>query len=173
MLVHQWAKYRWGIYDEHPTSPSQLYSFYSNGRFEATRCTSRIRGDVVHVDYRVSCHPTTANDECGFRPSVTDNAEASVMFYQQMDTVKLAVADLALQLNGVPFRSGSFVAVARHTLIMMKRLTTRMRCATTPAHGMSYPGTSTSIPVLTRQDPQFEPGQLSESFNRRRTSRLC
>jgi Mg-chelatase subunit ChlD len=88
MLVHQWAKYRWGIYDEHPTSPSQLYSFYSNGRFEATRCTSGIRGDVVHTDYRVSCHPTTATDECKFRPSVLDNAAASVMFYQQMDTIK-------------------------------------------------------------------------------------
>ena len=47
VIAHEWAHYRWGIFDEYPRpGASNFYAAY-NGKYEATRCTTAVPGKIL------------------------------------------------------------------------------------------------------------------------------
>ena len=67
-LVHEWAHYRWGVYDEYPVDENapQFYAA-QNGIYEGTRCSLASPGNeslnlikITHYDF-CSYHFSTKN----------------------------------------------------------------------------------------------------------------
>ncbi|XP_022098385.1 epithelial chloride channel protein-like isoform X2 [Acanthaster planci] len=47
-LTHEWAHYRWGVFDEYPLQNGQHFYADAEGNIEAVRCVSKIQGERVN-----------------------------------------------------------------------------------------------------------------------------
>ncbi len=80
VLVHEWAHFRYGIFDEHPhKTPNNSHEFYINqhGEVEATRCSSSLKGHIQSSsDPSKKCNTFLANglpsSDCSFVDEVVD-----------------------------------------------------------------------------------------------------
>ncbi|XP_063970294.1 calcium-activated chloride channel regulator 1-like [Lytechinus pictus] len=90
VIARQFAKLRWGVFDEDYVPGTDAEPYYpsnavtaTNG-FEGTRCSSEVRGDLLDDDTGSPCQPDpTGNlpDSCRFVPSNDgQSARASLMF---------------------------------------------------------------------------------------------
>ncbi|CAC5417576.1 CLCA3_4 [Mytilus coruscus] len=89
VLVHEWGHYRWGLFDEYPTSRDtytrEIIRFYShNGRWEPVRCTTEIFGTIFNYVSNRNCRLDSRGkpeSDCIFRPEygVKATAIASMM----------------------------------------------------------------------------------------------
>ncbi|XP_067673202.1 calcium-activated chloride channel regulator 1-like [Haliotis asinina] len=77
VLVHEWAHFRWGVFDEYPQLGEQKFYFSpSTGKMEAVRCNIEIYGQI-YIRYPngtlVFCrdldpHTGRFPDDCAYRP---------------------------------------------------------------------------------------------------------
>lgn len=65
VLVHEWAHFRYGVFDEYPHKTkenNQEFYINSNGEIEATRCSSSLKGHIRNI--------SDANGKCnGYMPN--------------------------------------------------------------------------------------------------------
>ena len=69
LLVKEWAKYRYGVFDDHGFAQDPLYPIYyeSEGKILPTGSTNHmLTGSWIHVNDSSLCDPTS--EECYFRP---------------------------------------------------------------------------------------------------------
>lgn len=87
VLVHEWAHFRYGVFDEHPHKTSENnQEFYINerGEVEATRCAATLTGHVRNAsDPRGQCRQFMSNglpsNDCSFEDDVVErDAQAKV-----------------------------------------------------------------------------------------------
>lgn len=102
MLVHEWAHYRWGIYDEYPTTAAERFYKDKEG-IQATKCNKNIKGDNYNskVEFRLGCATDTKtglpDKNCRFYPDMApgrQNVSGSFMYYQYMSQVCSVVSQL-------------------------------------------------------------------------------
>ncbi|XP_059839805.1 calcium-activated chloride channel regulator 1-like isoform X1 [Hypanus sabinus] len=91
VFVHEWARFRWGVFNEH----NDLIPFYSsnNGTSEATRCSLSIKGTIAECKGS-SCSTCTIdqstrlpNKECRYFPEKNQPSSSSIMYLQGLPNV--------------------------------------------------------------------------------------
>ncbi|XP_078264216.1 calcium-activated chloride channel regulator 1-like [Rhinoraja longicauda] len=91
VLVHEWARFRWGVFNEH----NDLIPFYksSNRTTEATRCSLSIRGMTAECKGSL-CSLCTIdkstglpNKGCQFFPEKNQMSSTSIMYLQGLPNV--------------------------------------------------------------------------------------
>nr|XP_054774234.1 calcium-activated chloride channel regulator family member 3-like [Lytechinus pictus] len=96
VIARQFAKLRWGVFDEDYVPGTDAEPYYpsnavtaTNG-FEGTRCSSEVRGDLLD-DTASPCqndHNGNLPDSCRFVPSnVEQSARASLMFASNIHSI--------------------------------------------------------------------------------------
>ncbi|XP_068950663.1 calcium-activated chloride channel regulator 1-like [Petaurus breviceps papuanus] len=94
ILVHEWAHFRWGVFEEY----NEEERFYqSNGKNVPVKCSEAITGtNRVHACSGGSCsirscrtNPQTGklNQDCLFIPDKVQTEKTSIMFMQSIDSV--------------------------------------------------------------------------------------
>ncbi|ODN03756.1 Paternally-expressed protein [Orchesella cincta] len=97
-LVNMWARYRFGVWEEHGIPGDMKFPyFYTHPslepKWEATGCANEeITGSFLTVDGDISdrCDPHTASgpdDDCRFIPSSSNTANSSLLHFQWMESV--------------------------------------------------------------------------------------
>ena len=99
MIVRQWAKLRWGVFDEHydPEISSKdptvdPYYVDSDNELHGTRCSELITGDVMDSNY-LPCmqdqHTGSWDPSCTFVPHKEQDEQIneSTMFASNIDSV--------------------------------------------------------------------------------------
>uniref|UniRef100_A0A4W4HG12 VWFA domain-containing protein n=1 Tax=Electrophorus electricus TaxID=8005 RepID=A0A4W4HG12_ELEEL len=90
VFVHEWAHLRWGVYDEY----NNKKPFYNDNGIQPTRCTSEVTGKWYELNngFTQSCHISAETglptEECEFFPDKLQNAKASIMYMQIIDSVR-------------------------------------------------------------------------------------
>ncbi|KAK1785902.1 hypothetical protein P4O66_017545 [Electrophorus voltai] len=90
VFVHEWAHLRWGVYDE----CNNKKPFYNDNGIQPTRCTSEVTGKWYELNngFTQSCHISAETglptEECEFFPDKLQNAKASIMYMQIIDSVR-------------------------------------------------------------------------------------
>ncbi|PIK60588.1 putative epithelial chloride channel protein-like [Apostichopus japonicus] len=51
VLAHEWAHYRWGVFDEYPQPGEQHFYDSSSGQVEAVRCTKSITASLMYKQF--------------------------------------------------------------------------------------------------------------------------
>ncbi|KAM4642759.1 calcium-activated chloride channel regulator 1-like [Discoglossus pictus] len=92
VFVHEWAHYRWGVYDEYSYETPFFISV--ERKIKATRCSSEIAG--MYICKKTSCsdgncvfNPQTGNLEAGcmFLVNSTQKVKSSIMYMQALSSV--------------------------------------------------------------------------------------
>ena len=107
-MVRQWAKFWWGVFDEHYSTDNGAdphYPSYSNpGKIEGTRCSPDISGTLM--DSNGKCEmgvDGTLPESCVFVPDLsknqTANPTASLMFSSTIDSVNEAMTKFEKKKN--------------------------------------------------------------------------
>ena len=89
MLVHEWAHFRYGVFDEHPYKTAEVddsnEEFYlnANGEIEATKCNSNLSGKLYNpLDESRLCeiNPLTGlpTRDCVFEDDTEDLSSEAV-----------------------------------------------------------------------------------------------
>ncbi|PIK62281.1 putative epithelial chloride channel protein-like, partial [Apostichopus japonicus] len=85
-LVHEWAHFRWGVFDEYPLQGDDHFYAAGNGEFEATKCVAAIPGQMRTPDGKECTElPDGAPDQdCRFFDSddESESYEGSLMYKQ-------------------------------------------------------------------------------------------
>uniref|UniRef100_A0A4W4HJD1 Calcium-activated chloride channel N-terminal domain-containing protein n=1 Tax=Electrophorus electricus TaxID=8005 RepID=A0A4W4HJD1_ELEEL len=95
VFVHEWAHLRWGVYDEY----NNKKPFYNDNGIQPTRCTSEVTGKWYELNngFTQSCHISAETglptEECEFFPDKLQNAKASIMYMQIIDSVTFCQED--------------------------------------------------------------------------------
>ncbi|CAG2205202.1 CLCA3_4 [Mytilus edulis] len=97
VLVHEWGHYRWGIFDEYPTSrdtyTNKIIQFYlHNGRWEPVRCTTEIFGTMFNYKSDRKCrldYTGKPESDCLFQPEYGSEATsiASIMGHAYISSI--------------------------------------------------------------------------------------
>nr|KAG5714694.1 hypothetical protein BaRGS_000182 [Batillaria attramentaria] len=102
VLVHEWAHFRWGVFDEYALSGEpQFYYSPKSGTLEGVRCTEKIRGIIARTNPDTGrteyCHQIDAAtglypEGCEFKPypagPATNGVEASIMDHVLIPPIK-------------------------------------------------------------------------------------
>ncbi|XP_063951878.1 calcium-activated chloride channel regulator family member 3-like [Lytechinus pictus] len=95
VIARQFAKLRWGVFDEDYVPGTGAEPFYASNAImatnghEITRCSSEVRGDYYDDKTGSLClHDNNWNlpDSCRFVPSTVQSARASLMFATNIDS---------------------------------------------------------------------------------------
>uniref|UniRef100_A0A4W4HP12 Chloride channel accessory 1 n=1 Tax=Electrophorus electricus TaxID=8005 RepID=A0A4W4HP12_ELEEL len=87
VFVHEWAHLRWGVYDEY----NNKKPFYNDNGIQPT---SEVTGKWYELNngFTQSCHISAETglptEECEFFPDKLQNAKASIMYMQIIDSVR-------------------------------------------------------------------------------------
>uniref|UniRef100_A0A4W4HNZ2 VWFA domain-containing protein n=1 Tax=Electrophorus electricus TaxID=8005 RepID=A0A4W4HNZ2_ELEEL len=82
--------FKWGVYDEY----NNKKPFYNDNGIQPTRCTSEVTGKWYELNngFTQSCHISAETglptEECEFFPDKLQNAKASIMYMQIIDSVR-------------------------------------------------------------------------------------
>ncbi|ELT99722.1 hypothetical protein CAPTEDRAFT_184940 [Capitella teleta] len=91
VLVHEWAHYRFGIFDEYPQPSNPLFYVSSEGKIEATRCSLAIKVQFYNNETEEGCDIVNGLPEkaCRFRENsdATDSSFGSLMYKQNIDQI--------------------------------------------------------------------------------------
>ncbi|XP_063442696.1 calcium-activated chloride channel regulator 4A-like [Mytilus trossulus] len=95
VLVHEWGHYRWGLFDEYPTSrdkyTNKIIQFYShNGRWEPVRCTTEIEGKMFNYVSNRNCKLDSKGkpeSDCSFAADSGSKAIASMMGHAYISSI--------------------------------------------------------------------------------------
>ncbi|XP_078700756.1 calcium-activated chloride channel regulator 3A-1-like [Branchiostoma floridae x Branchiostoma belcheri] len=86
-LVHHWAHYRWGVFDEFATRKTNLFYQNRDGSHSPTVCTAGIPAKFVDERGEV-CRPGDERTRvCHYEFETGTSAQASVMFHPELPTV--------------------------------------------------------------------------------------
>ncbi|KAG1672762.1 Calcium-activated chloride channel regulator 3A-1 [Nymphon striatum] len=88
-IVHEWAHYRYGVFDEFGEPGSKLFPpFYLDGNdVRPVACGEDIPGDIENVDGS-ECFYEHLNDACIFRPSESEvNIASSIMYFPYIPSI--------------------------------------------------------------------------------------
>ncbi|XP_078621048.1 calcium-activated chloride channel regulator 3A-1-like [Branchiostoma floridae x Branchiostoma japonicum] len=86
-LVHHWAHYRWGVFDEFATRKTNLFYQNHDGSHSPTLCTTHIRARFVDESGE-ECQPGDERTRvCHYEFESDTSAQASVMFHPELPTV--------------------------------------------------------------------------------------
>ncbi|XP_033122894.1 calcium-activated chloride channel regulator 1-like [Anneissia japonica] len=93
LIVHEWAHFRWGVFDEYPYENDDKF-VVSKKKIEATRCTKSVSGvyrDYSRSDRKCQLDPKTGvyTKSCKFEDdnSQTQRAETSIMYKQFLPSI--------------------------------------------------------------------------------------
>nr|XP_039271529.1 calcium-activated chloride channel regulator 3A-1-like [Styela clava] len=96
-IVHEWAHFRWGVFDEVVTNGYDPFYLSYAGKIEANRCPVNVRGDNYYVNWDSQSYRACdtnqqtmlPEDGCIFFPDESRSAAASssMMSYQYLDSV--------------------------------------------------------------------------------------
>ena len=90
-MVRQWAKLRWGVFDEHYEEGNGAEPFYViDNVIQGTRCSEDVEGDMIDTRTNDLCRMESGGypDQCVFVPRVGgQSARASLMFSSKLDSV--------------------------------------------------------------------------------------
>ncbi|KAL5017983.1 hypothetical protein ScPMuIL_003705 [Solemya velum] len=93
-FVKQWARFRWGVFDEHPIpGDTQFYFSVQTGKVEDVKCNIKKRGKIVHSSTGSYCktNPSTGtiSDSCVYQlyPDRVQKIRASIMDQQNITSV--------------------------------------------------------------------------------------
>ncbi|PIK53135.1 putative epithelial chloride channel protein-like [Apostichopus japonicus] len=89
VLAHEWAHYRWGVFDEYPQPGEQHFYDSSSGQVEAVRCTKSITGTLATLDGEACIVPPDGypGDNCRFYDTRNSPQTASLMYKQFLDYI--------------------------------------------------------------------------------------
>ncbi|PIK53129.1 putative epithelial chloride channel protein-like [Apostichopus japonicus] len=89
VLAHEWAHYRWGVFDEYPQPGEQHFYDSSSGQVEAVRCTKSITGTMATSDGEACIVPPDGypGDNCRFYDTRNSPQTASLMYKQFLDYI--------------------------------------------------------------------------------------
>ncbi|EDV24161.1 uncharacterized protein TRIADDRAFT_57368 [Trichoplax adhaerens] len=86
MIVHEWAHYRYGVFDEYAVSPSQLGFIDGQGNINENKCTAQIEGGIIDIITGKKCnYPYGSN--CVYSVTNGKGSKGSIMFDQNIDSV--------------------------------------------------------------------------------------
>ena len=95
--MRQWAKLRWGVFDEHYEEGNGAKPYYVTEKgIQGTRCSEDVKGSVIDTTTNKQCKRDGLTGEypedCVFEPRTHgQSAQASLMFSSKLDSVNYFV----------------------------------------------------------------------------------
>ncbi|KAM5148091.1 calcium-activated chloride channel regulator 1-like [Mantella aurantiaca] len=92
VFVHEWAHFRWGVFDEYN---DDVPFYISSGlTIEATRCPDKLKGiykEETCTNNQCQCNPSIDtglyDDNCAFLPDKSQTSKESIMYLQALNDV--------------------------------------------------------------------------------------